>query len=66
MNVGEAMGILPIDVVNAVAGQTGLSGKVVVRERHLCADVSPEHASSFIEKLNRTKFKGHTLKVKLA
>ena len=57
MNVGEAMGILPIDVVNAVAGQTGLSGKVVVRERHLFADVSPEHASSFIEKLNRKEFK---------
>lgn len=70
MNVGEAMGILPIDVVTAVAGHTGLSGKVVgtidVRDRHLFADVSPEHANSIIEKLNRTQLKGHKLKVKLA
>ena len=70
MNVGEAMGIVPIDVVNAVAGETGLSGKVVgtidVRERHLFADVSAEHADSIIAKLNRSNLKGHKLKVKLA
>jgi len=70
MNVGEAMGIVPIDVVNAVAGETGLPGKVVgtvdVRERHLFADVSAEHANSIIEKLNRSELKGHKLKVKLA
>ncbi len=70
MNVGEAMGILPIDVVNAVAGQTGLPGKVVgtidVRERHLFADVSSEHASAIIEKLHRSEIKGHKIKVKLA
>ena len=70
MNVGEAQGIVPIDVVNAVAGETGLPGKVVgtidVRERHLFADVSSEHATSIIEKLNRSELKGHKLKVKLA
>ena len=70
MNVGEAMGVVPIDVVNAVAGETGLPGKVVgtidVRERHLFADVSSEHASSIIEKLNHSELKGHKLKVKLA
>ena len=70
MNVGEEQGIVPIDIVNAVAGETGLPGKVVgtidVRERHLFADVSSEHASSIIEKLNRSELKGHKLKVKLA
>jgi ATP-dependent RNA helicase DeaD len=70
MNVGEAQGIVPIDIVNAVAGETGLPGKVVgtidVRERHLFADVSSEHATSIIEKLNRSELKGHKLKVKLA
>ena len=64
------MGILPIDVVNAVASQTGLPGKVVgtvdVRERHLFADVSSEHANSIIEKLHRSEIKGHKIKVKLA
>jgi ATP-dependent RNA helicase DeaD len=70
MNVGEAMGVVPIDVVNAVAEKTGFPGKVVgtidVRERHLFADVSSEHAEAIIEKLNRSELKGHKIKVKLA
>jgi ATP-dependent RNA helicase DeaD len=70
MNVGEAMGILPTDVVNAVTATTGLPGKVVgtidIRERHLFADVSSEHAHSIIEKLHRSELKGHRVKVKLA
>jgi len=70
MNIGESMGVLPIDVVNAVAGETGLSGKVVgtidVREKHLFADVDTEHAGTIIASLNRSLLKGHKLKVKLA
>jgi ATP-dependent RNA helicase DeaD len=70
MNLGEEMGVVPIDVVNAVAGQTGLPGKVVgtvdVRERHLFMDVAAEHAHSIISKLNRTEIKGHKVKVKTA
>ena len=70
MNLGETMGITPIDVVNAVAGETGLSGKVVgtvdVRERHLFVDVAAEHANGIIAKLNRAQIKGHKVKVKVA
>lgn len=70
MNVGEEMGIAPIDVVNAIAGETGLPGKVVgtvdVRERHLFADVAAEHVKGIIAKLNRSEIKGHKLKVKVA
>jgi ATP-dependent RNA helicase DeaD len=70
MNVGEEMGIAPIDVVNAVAGETGLPGKIVgmvdVRERHLFADVASEHVKGIIAKLNRSEIKGHKLKVKVA
>ena len=44
MNLGDVQGIKPIDVVNAVAGETGLPGKVVgtvdVREKHLFVDVA--------------------------
>ena len=44
INVGEEMGVVPIDIVNAIAGETGLPGKVVgtvdVRERHSFVDVS--------------------------
>jgi ATP-dependent RNA helicase DeaD len=70
MNVGEEQGITPIDVVNTIAGETGLPGKVVglvdVRERHLFADVASEHVKGIIAKLNRSEFKGHKLKVKVA
>ena len=70
MNLGEAMEIKPIDVVNAVAGETGLPGKVVgtvdVRERHLFVDVAAEHANGIIAKLNRAEIKGHKIKVKVA
>ncbi len=64
------MGIKPIDVVNAIAGETGLPGKVVgtvdVRERHLFVDVASEHANAIIAKLKRAQIKGHNLKVKIA
>ncbi len=70
MNLGEAMEIKPIDIVNAVAGETGLPGKVVgtvdVRERHLFVDVATEYANGIIAKLNRAQIKGHKVKVKVA
>jgi ATP-dependent RNA helicase DeaD len=70
MSLGETQGVTPIDVVNAVAGETGLPGKVVgtvdVREKHLFVDVAEEHANSIIAKLNRASIKGHKIKVKVA
>lgn len=70
MNIGDAQGIAPLDIVNAVAGQTGLSGKVVgtidIRERHLFADVASEYADAIVAGMNRSTFKGHRLKVKRA
>ncbi|MSU59143.1 MAG: DEAD/DEAH box helicase [Pedosphaera sp.] len=70
MNLGEEMQIKPIDIVNAVAGETGLPGKVVgtvdMRERHLFVDVAAEHANGIIAKLNRAEIKGHKVKVKVA
>ncbi|HEV2328009.1 MAG TPA: DEAD/DEAH box helicase [Verrucomicrobiae bacterium] len=70
MNLGEAMDIKPIDIVNAISGETGLPGKVVgavdVRERHLFADVESEHARAIIAKLSRAQIKGHPVKVKIA
>jgi ATP-dependent RNA helicase DeaD len=70
MSLGETQGVKPIDVVNAVAGETGLPGKVVgtvdVREKHLFVDVASEHANSIIAKLNRASIKGHKVKVKIA
>lgn len=70
MNIGEAMGVVPIDIVNAIAGNTGLPGKVVgtvdVREKHLFVDVDSQHAKGIIAKLNRAEVKGRKVKVKVA
>lgn len=70
MNVGEAMGIKPGDVVGTILGETGLPtgtvGAVDIRERHLFVDVAGDHAKGIISKLNRTSMKGHRLKVKIA
>ena len=70
MNVGAEMGILPGDVVGAILGETGLPANVVgtvdIRERHLFVDVAAEQANGILAKLNRTRIKGHKLKVKVA
>ena len=70
MSLGQEQGVVPIDFVNAVAGETGLPGKVVgtvdVRERHSFVDVAAEHANSIIAKLNRAEIKGQKVKVKVA
>jgi ATP-dependent RNA helicase DeaD len=70
MNIGAEMNLTPIDIVNAIAGETGLPGKVVgtidMRERHSFVDVSAEHARAIIAKLNRAQIKGHKTKVKVA
>ncbi len=70
MNLGQDKDIKPIDIVNAVAGETGLPGKVVgtvdVREKHLFVDVASEHVNSIVSKLNRTVIKGFKVKTKVA
>jgi len=70
MNIGEEMGVVPIDIVNTIAGETGLPGKVVgtvdIREKHLFVDVASEHVKGIIAKLNRSEIKSHKLKVKVA
>jgi ATP-dependent RNA helicase DeaD len=70
MNLGEEMGVAPIDIVNSISGETGLPGKVVgkvdIRERHLFVDVATEHAHAILAKLNRASIKGTKVKVKAA
>ncbi len=70
VGVGSEHGVKPIDMVNLVAGETGLPGKVVgtvdVREKHLFMDVSAEHAFAIISRLNRTQVLGRKIKAKVA
>jgi ATP-dependent RNA helicase DeaD len=70
MSVGETQGVTPIDIVNAVAGETGLPGKVVgtvdVRERHSFVDVASEHVNGIVAKMNRAEIKGQKIKIKTA
>ncbi len=70
MNLGEEMSIKPIDIVNSIAGETGLPGNVVgkvdIRERHLFVEVAADHASAILAKLNRATIKGNKVKIKAA
>ena len=70
INVGEEMGVVPIDIVNSIAGETGLPGNVVgkvdIRERHAFVDVAAEHANAILAKLNRAQIKGNKVKIKVA
>jgi ATP-dependent RNA helicase DeaD len=70
LNVGEEMGVVPIDIVNSIAGETGLPGNVVgkvdIRERHSFVDVASEHANAILAKLNRAQIKGNKVKIKTA
>jgi ATP-dependent RNA helicase DeaD len=69
MNVGAEMGVSPEDVVSTISGLTGLPPNVVgtvdLRDRHLFVDVSAEHASSIVPKLNRAMIKGAKVKAKM-
>jgi hypothetical protein len=70
INAGAEMGVGQEDVVSAIQGHTGLSraavGHVDVRERYLFVDVSADHGSAIISKLNRGEIKGRKVKVKVA
>ena len=70
LEANAEMNITPIDIVNTIAGETGLPGKVVgtvdIRERHSFVDVAAEHARAVIAKLNRAEIKGRKIKVKPA
>jgi ATP-dependent RNA helicase DeaD len=70
VGLGSEHQMTPIDFVNAVAGETGLPGKVVglidVRERHSFIDVATEHMNAIVSKLNRAEIKGVKVKVKAA
>ncbi len=70
MNIGAETGIVALDIVNTISGETGLPGNIIgavdIRERHLFVDVADEHANAIIAKLNRTQIKGHKIKVKAA
>ncbi len=70
MNLGSETGIVPIDIVNTISGETGLPGHIVgtvdIHQGHLFVDVAAEHANAIISKLNRTEIKGRKLKVKAA
>ncbi len=70
MNIGWEMGIVALDVVQAIMGETGFPAKTVgtvdLRERHLFVDVASEHANAIQAKLNRALINGHKVKVKVA
>jgi ATP-dependent RNA helicase DeaD len=68
LSVGEAMGINANQIVGLILGETGLSpsaiGSIDLHARHAFVDVVTEHSALIISQLNRTRLKGHLLKVR--
>lgn len=66
-NVGHKMKVGPRDIVGAVAGETGLPGRIVgaidIRDRFTFVDVVEEHAQKVLETLNGKMIRGVRLAV---
>ncbi len=66
-NVGHKMKVGPKDIVGAVAGETGLPGRIVgaidIRDRFSFVDVAEEHAKAVMETLNGKTIRGVPLAV---
>ncbi|HDQ41934.1 MAG TPA: DEAD/DEAH box helicase [Desulfonatronum sp.] len=70
INVGRGHKVEVRDVVGAIAGETGLSGrqigKIVIHERHCFVDVPEEYAAEVIRVMNNNQIRGRRLAVEPA
>ncbi|QYM77830.1 DEAD/DEAH box helicase [Horticoccus luteus] len=70
LNIGRKDLVTPADIVGKIAGVTRLPAAIVgaidIHQRHTLADVTAEHASIVVEKLEGVRLKGATLAPALA
>ena len=62
LNIGHMAQITPGNIVGAIAGVTGLPGKVVgaidIFTKHTFVDVATDHAEDIVAKLQGIRMKG--------
>jgi ATP-dependent RNA helicase DeaD len=69
VNSGRAAGVRPQDLVGAIAGETGLSGRdigaIQISDRFATVEVPSGAAKDVIRALNSTRLKGNRVKARL-
>lgn len=68
LNVGEAQGIRPRDIVGAIAGETGIPGRAIgaidIQPQQTFVDVAERHATQVLHKMKHWKVHGHPVVLK--
>ncbi len=68
LNVGEAHGIRPRDIVGAIAGETGIPGRAIgaidIQPQHTFVDVAEQHAGQVLHKMKHWKVRGRAVTLK--
>jgi len=68
LNVGHAHGIRPRDIVGAIAGETGISGRAIgaidIQHQQTFVDVAERHANKVLHKMKHWKVRGRAVVLK--
>ncbi len=69
INVGKNRKIRPADIVGAIAGESGISGKSIgnieIRKSHCLVDVPADKARGIVKVMDRNQIKGHRIMCKV-
>lgn len=69
INIGKNRKIRPADIVGAIAGESGISGKSIgnieIRKSHCLVDVPSDKARAIISVMDRNQIKGHRILCRL-
>ncbi len=67
INAGSKFHITPRDIVGAITGETGLSGRIIgaieIHDRFSFVEVPVEHAGQIMDALNKTQLRGAKINV---
>ncbi len=70
LNVGEAHGIRPRDIVGAIAGESGIPGRAIgaieIHPQQTFVDVAEQHAAEVLRKMKHWKVRGRSVVLKAA
>ena len=70
INVGKMQGVLPKDILGALAGETGMPGKsfgiINVQEKHTIAEVPEESLETIVSVFKKVRIKGVPVKARRA
>ncbi len=70
INLGKKQNIRPGDILGAIAGETGMPGKLIgsidMYDKYTCVKVPREHASDVIQTMKMAKIKGKSINIEPA